>query len=156
MYVHKKHIHKKKTVYNTMLTDCCPKSSYMMSIKRQLYRSNKEANNKEANNKDEIVSSTAGPITKFPEITTPDSILDDRILHNISAITNKDCIFNGWLFPCFKCRHITSNYIICDMKYELYICKQCLSKESSIDKAKLYHNAISYCRKIAKTKIHIV
>jgi len=81
---------------------------------------------------------------------------DNRILYNISAMTQPDSLFNGWFFNCYKCLQKTSNIYVVDSKYELYICKQCISKRSPDDLDNLYYNATKYCRKIAHTKINIV
>ena len=83
-------------------------------------------------------------------------VMDNSNIYNISAITQKDEIFNGWIFRCNECGQKTSNSIICDTKYELYICRICISSKTPSDKVKLLSRSIKYCRDIAKTKINIV
>ena len=74
------------------------------------------------------------------------------MLYNISAITQPKLQFNGWIFECFNCYMKTGNYIICDMKYEIYICKHCIKKDIN---NRLSLSATKFCRKISATKINI-
>lgn len=82
--------------------------------------------------------------------------IDEQLIYNISAITQPHEIFNGWIFECKKCGQKTSNSIILDSKYELYICRVCISRSSISSKIKLLHNSTKYCRNIAKSHIDIV
>ena len=75
--------------------------------------------------------------------------LDNSIICNISAVTQPDMYFNGWIFSCNECSLKTKNYIICDNIYELYICRTC---ESKLD----IKRSTDFCRYIARTKINIV
>ena len=81
---------------------------------------------------------------------------DGCIIYNISAITQSDSLFNGWLFDCYVCFQKTSNMKVFDSTYELYICRQCISTKSLHELTNLYYTAACYCRQIARTKINVV
>lgn len=83
-------------------------------------------------------------------------VMDISSIYNISAITQPKEVFNGWIFRCNECGSKTSNSIICDSKYELYICRKCIASKSIIGKTMLLHRSIKYCKEVAKTKINIV
>ena len=50
------------------------------------------------------------------------------------------------------CKTKTSNSIICDSKYELYVCKKCILSKSFYDE-KLIQNCSKYCREVAREKL---